>query len=81
MDDEEEYQYVKKFIGPNDKVLEVGCGKGAFAKHIASKDYIGLDISQNAKEMAAKNGIKIENETIQDYALKHKEEFDVVVSF
>jgi 2-polyprenyl-3-methyl-5-hydroxy-6-metoxy-1,4-benzoquinol methylase len=81
MDDKEEYQYAKKFIGPNDKVLEVGCGKGAFAKHIASKNYIGLDLSQNAKEMAAKNGINIENETIQDYALKHKEEFDVVVCF
>jgi 2-polyprenyl-3-methyl-5-hydroxy-6-metoxy-1,4-benzoquinol methylase len=81
MDDKEEYQYAKKFIGPNDKVLEVGCGKGAFAKHIASKNYIGLDLSQNAKEMAAKNGINIENEMIQDYALKHKEEFDIVVSF
>ena len=81
MDDKEEYQYAKKFISPNDKVLEVGSGKGAFAKHLATKDYIGLDLSQNAKEMAAKNGINIENEMIQDYALKHKEEFDIVVSF
>ncbi len=81
MDDKEEYRYAAKFISPNDKVLEVGCGKGAFARYLATKDYIGLDISQNAKEMAAKNGVNIENETIEDYALKHKEEFDVVVSF
>jgi SAM-dependent methyltransferase len=81
MDDKEEYQYATKFISPNDKVLEVGSGKGAFAKHLATKDYIGLDISQNAKEIAAKNGVNIYNETIEDYALKHKEEFDVVVSF
>ena len=81
MDEKEEYHYAKKYIGSNDKVLEVGSGKGAFAKHIDTKEYIGLDFSQNAKEMAAKNGVTIENVMIQDYAANHKEEFDVVVSF
>ena len=81
MDEKEEYHYAKKYIGSNDKVLEVGSGKGAFAKHLATKNYIGLDFSQNAKEMAAKNGVTIENEMVQDYAIKHTEEFDVVVSF
>jgi 2-polyprenyl-3-methyl-5-hydroxy-6-metoxy-1,4-benzoquinol methylase len=81
MDDKEEYHYAKKYIHSIDKVLEVGSGKGAFAKHILTKDYIGLDFSENAKQMAAKNGIVIENEMIQDYAKKHKEEFDIVVSF
>jgi len=81
MDEKEEYHYAKKYIGSNDKVLEVGSGKGAFAKHIDTKDYIGLDFSQNAKEMATRNGVTIENVMIQDYAANHKEEFDVVVSF
>lgn len=81
MDEKEEYHYAKKYISNEDKVLEVGSGKGAFAKHINSKNYIGLDFSENAKKMAAENGIIIENEMIQDYAKKHQEEFDVVISF
>ena len=81
MDEKEEYIYAKDYIKSTDKVLEVGSGKGAFAKHISTNDYIGLDFSENAKKMAAKNGIHIENEMVQDYSKKHKEEFDVVVSF
>lgn len=81
MDEKEEYVYAKEYIKATDKVLEVGSGKGAFAKHIPTKDYIGLDFSENAKKMAEKNGIIIENEMIQDYAEKHPNSFDVVVSF
>ena len=81
LDEKDEYLEAKKYINSTDKVLEVGSGKGAFAKHLTSKDYIGLDFSENAKKMAAKNGITIENEMIQDYAQKHPNSFDVVVSF
>lgn len=81
MDEKEEYHYAKKYISNEDKVLEVGSGKGAFAKHINSHNYIGLDFSENAKKMAAENGIIIENEMIQDYAKEHQEKFDIVVSF
>jgi len=81
MDEKEEYYEAKKHIQSTDKVLEIGSGKGAFARHLPTKDYIGLDFSRNAKEMAAKNGIKIENEMIQDYADKNPNKFDVVVSF
>ncbi len=81
MDEKEEYLEAKKYIKSTDKVLEVGSGKGAFAKHLDTKDYIGLDFSINAKQMAAENGITIENEMIQDYVKRHQEEYDVVVSF
>ena len=81
MDEKEEYMYAKKYIKSNDKVLEVGSGKGAFAKYLETKDYIGLDFIKNAKKMVFENGIKIENETIQDYAKKYSESFDIVVSF
>jgi len=81
MDEKEEYVYAKEYIKATDKVLEVGSGKGAFAKHIPTKDYIGLEFSENAKKIAEKNGIIIENEMVQDYAEKHPNSFDVVVSF
>ncbi|MBK2357532.1 class I SAM-dependent methyltransferase [Francisella hispaniensis] len=81
LDDKEEYVYAKDYISSTDKVLEVGSGKGAFAKHIDTKDYVGLDFSRQAKNMAQQNGIVVENELIEDYAEKHPHEFDVVVSF
>jgi 2-polyprenyl-3-methyl-5-hydroxy-6-metoxy-1,4-benzoquinol methylase len=81
MDEKYEYEFARKFIGPEDKVLEVGCGKGAFAKYLDTKNYVGLDFSENAKKMASKNGIVVENVSIQEYAKSHPGEFDVVVSF
>jgi len=81
MDEKEEYHIAKKYIGENSNVLEVGSGKGAFAKHIATKKYVGLDFSKHAKELAAKNGIKIENQMIHAHAGDHQGSYDVVVSF
>lgn len=81
MDEKYEYEFAKQFILPEFKVLEVGCGKGAFAKYLNTKNYVGLDFSENARKMAAKNGIVVENTSILEYAKNHPEEFDVVVSF
>lgn len=81
MDEKDEYHYAKKFIKSEDKVLEIGSGKGAFRKFIVSDDYIGLDFSENAKILAEKNGIIIENKSIEEYAEKCKDTFDIVVNF
>ncbi|MDO8886364.1 methyltransferase domain-containing protein [Candidatus Oleimmundimicrobium sp.] len=81
MDDKEEYQYAKQFIKNTDKVLDVGAGKGAFANIISTKQYVGLDLSIGAKELAEINGITIENESIQEHANKFPKEYDVVCSF
>lgn len=81
MDEKEEYSEAIKHIKPTDKVLEIGSGKGAFAKYIESSSYVGLDFSEKAKEMAERNGVVVKNEAVQSYAQKHEEEFDVVVSF
>ncbi len=81
MDEKEEYHFVKEYISNNDKVLEVGSGKGAFVKYLSTDKYIGLDFSENAKKMAAENGIIIENDTIENYAKFHEKEFDAVVNF
>lgn len=76
-----EYEYAKQFINPNDKVLEVGCGKAAFAKYISKACYKGLELSTNAKKMAQENGIIIENSSIQAYAHSHPNSVDFVCSF
>lgn len=76
-----EYGYAKQFVKPQDKVLEVGCGKAAFAKYIPQAKYTGLEFSTDAKKMAQENGITIENISIQEYSKSHLGEFDVVCSF
>ena len=81
MDEKAEYIEAKKHIKKTDRVLEVGCGKAAFVKFLSTKQYVGLDTSAEAKEMALKDGVIIENESIQNYAAKNSSKFDVVVSF
>lgn len=81
LDEKEEFKVAKRYISDSDKVLEVGCGKGAFAKYITPQNYIGLDFSQNAKKIAKENGVIVENIDIIEYAKNHSSTFDVVVSF
>lgn len=79
-----EYHYVKNFIAPDSRVLEVGCGKAAFAHFLpqqAKQNYVGLEFSTKAKEMAARDGIAIENIAIEEFVKTHPESFDVACSF
>ncbi|MFC3867310.1 class I SAM-dependent methyltransferase [Helicobacter equorum] len=81
-DEKHEYHYAKDFIAPDSKVLEVGCGKAAFAEFLPHKEnYIGLEFSTQAKEMAAKRGIIIQNTPIEEYCKEHCGKFDVSCSF
>jgi len=76
-----EYDYVLPFIKPKDSVLEIGCGRGTFSKKLKTKNYVGLEFSENAKELAAQDGIDIRNESIAYHAMTLKKQYDVVVSF
>jgi len=81
MDDKDEFFQALKYINSDDRVLEVGSGKGAFAQYLPTQHYVGLDFSKKAKEMAFQDGVVIRNEAIQDYAANNPESVDVVVSF
>ncbi|PAF51939.1 class I SAM-dependent methyltransferase [Helicobacter sp. 13S00477-4] len=81
MNEKNEYHFAKDFIQPQHKVLEVGCGKGAFSLFLKTNDYTGLEFSTDAKKIAKENGIHIENLSIQEYSDSHQECFDVVCSF
>lgn len=76
-----EYAYAQKWIIKDHQVVEVGCGKAAFAKYIPYAHYMGLELSTDAKIMAQKNGVEIENISIQNYAQQHPESSDIVCSF
>lgn len=81
LDDKYEYACASQFIKESDSVLEIGCGKGAFAKKIKTQSYVGLEFSQEAKRLALINGISILSESIQDHAVANSERYDVVCSF
>lgn len=46
-----------KFIGSNNKILEIGCGDGLFSRKLADKnnDVVGIDVSKIAIDIANKN--------------------------
>ncbi|MDF1593150.1 MAG: class I SAM-dependent methyltransferase [Desulfobacterales bacterium] len=81
LDEKEEYDFARKFLKPTDKVLEVGCGKGAFALKVETGDYVGLELSMEAASAGGENGATILTETIEKHAEKHPKEYDVVCFF
>lgn len=81
LEDKSEYDFAKRFINANDKVLDIGSGKGAFAKKIPTNKYIGLDHSTIAAEMASQEGITVINEPLEEHCLKNKGSYDVVCAF
>jgi 2-polyprenyl-3-methyl-5-hydroxy-6-metoxy-1,4-benzoquinol methylase len=80
-DDKLEYHYAKDFIKKNNSVLEIGSGKGAFSKLLATKKYMGLEFSEGASELAALEGIEVRSQSIEDHAVLNHEKYDVVCSF
>lgn len=83
-DEKYEYKYVANFIKDNYKILEVGCGKAAFIKFLPDtikKQYTGLELSTDAKNMAKTNGVNIENINIEEYAKTSNKNFDITCSF
>jgi len=81
LEEKQEYIYASNIINENSKVLEVGCGKGAFAKYIPTTDYTGLESSQNAIKKALKNDVRVLNESIDRFSDINQEVFDIVCSF
>jgi 2-polyprenyl-3-methyl-5-hydroxy-6-metoxy-1,4-benzoquinol methylase len=82
-DDKLEYETVKKFINNGDTLLDVGCGKGAFAKYVknAGGQFIGLEYSKKAIDIGKKESVNILNKSIQEYSKQFPSSVDIVVSF
>jgi SAM-dependent methyltransferase len=72
----------ERFVKPDDKVIEFGCGGGYLLKNLKCKEKIGIEINPYAREAAEKNGINVVEKTedinddwadiiISDNALEH----------
>ena len=85
VDHKHEFDLALPCIEPGHTVLEVGSGKGNFARFLQKSGrphrYTGLDFGKEAQRMAASNGIDIRVQSIQDFASSNPESFDVVCAF
>lgn len=77
-----EYHFAKTHIGKQDRVLEVGCGKGVFRSFLADTvDYRGLEFNQAAIDKATAQGLHVTADPIQNHADAHPGEYNVVCHF
>jgi 2-polyprenyl-3-methyl-5-hydroxy-6-metoxy-1,4-benzoquinol methylase len=78
-----EHEITLKYLSNQIKVLEVGCGQGAFIKKIDElftlNDIVGLELNESAKK-ESKNW-RILNQTIQNFSKTNFEAFDLVCSY
>jgi 2-polyprenyl-3-methyl-5-hydroxy-6-metoxy-1,4-benzoquinol methylase len=82
-DDKWEYRKALTYITTGSRVLDVGCGRGAFVKlggqHCV--DVRGLELSTSAVAEAQRRGLGVSIETIGDHAVTHQGFYDVVCTF
>ena len=79
--DKAEFISAARRIKLNDSVLEVGCGGGAFARHIKGTSYTGLELSQSAVNMAEACGLDVRQQRVEEHAALCKEAYSVVCAF
>jgi SAM-dependent methyltransferase len=72
-----EFERLAELVRPGDKVLDIGCGEGGLARHLAHAVYVGLD----PHRYASIGELDIRNETVAEHAVSHSEEYDVVCAF
>jgi SAM-dependent methyltransferase len=78
-----EYDKAIAHIPAAARVLDVGCGRGAFVKIAAQSglDPHGIELNTSAVEFAAGEGLSVSAELVGDHARKFPEAYDAVCSF
>ncbi len=78
-----EHQVCSELIENGDKILEVGCGDGAFLKRTSRRykniQCVGLELNESS--IFAEDNLVILNSTVEDFSKEHESEFDIVCSF
>lgn len=79
-----EHDIAQKYIREGDSILEIGCGNADFLYHLSQKyrvDLTGLELNERAIQTASQKGIKIVNQSIQEYSELFPEKHDFVCFF
>jgi SAM-dependent methyltransferase len=78
-----EYEKAIGYISKGSRVLDVGCGRGAFVK-IAAESGLnahGLELNTSAVSAARDDGLSVSAELIGHHAVKFPEAYDAICSF
>lgn len=79
-----EHQKSMGFLRPQDSVLEVGSGEGAFLQRLRTAGIsrcFGLELNSEAVRRARRNGVDVRNELLQEHSVDHQACYDVVAHF
>ena len=77
-----EYVQAASWVKANDRVLDVGCGQGQFAKHIMQAQYTGLDLYSVDEEQKNESVPDVLKESAWQHARRHPSlTYDVVTAF
>lgn len=81
-DEKPEYRYVQQYMEEARRVLEVGCGKGAFHAFLSpATAYTGLEFNDDAVAKAQAAGLDVRKASIEEHAARHPACYDIVCSF
>lgn len=76
-----EFAFARAQIERRHRVLEVGCGRGAFGTGLDVTEYVGLEFSPTAAEQARAMGLHVTNEDVETHSANRPEAYDVVCAF
>ena len=76
-----EFEFARRYIHPNDTVLEVGCGSGAFGAQAHVAQYVGLEFSAKAAAAARIRGLTVLQESVEGHARSKPAAYDVICTF
>lgn len=79
--DKPEYDFASHYINKRDRVLEIGCGIGAFHKKINYEAYVGLELNNKARLIAKEKGLNVITETVEIHFDKTGQTYNVVCAF
>lgn len=80
-DEKHEFALAAQRVAPHQDVLEIGAGRGAFARLLRARSYCGLELSTAAIDAARAAGLALLRETVEVHAAHSPTRYDVVCSF
>ncbi len=81
LEDKPEFATARRHLRPTDRILDIGCGSGAFAKDHPKANYVGLEYTPGSVQKAQARGLTIFQQGIEPYAAEHSSAHDAVCVF
>ena len=76
-----EHDYAAAWIKPDARILDIGCGAAQFVQKFPQATYTGLDPNYVHEKEVTRTNTHILTETIEEHAMTHVHDYDVVCAF